>query len=269
MSKVIYKPFKVAQIVPVSCLELTKDNQYHMCLANIAARNTTYADFYKRMAAEGKYVLMDNGAAEGEQLSDASLVAMYEYVNPTEIVVPDTLLDGADTLRKATGFTAKYGDLPYRKMFVPQGRTFSEWCSNARTLLLGFGNVASTIGISKFLNIATDDPGIRLPAARYIHALAERYGLHNLEIHLLGCDEGPSIVRDIQQEVPIVRGCDSAFAYVAAQAGTTVDECTVRPAGEIDFVDGPEVDNLAATMQAMANVAGVVGGNNGVTASWL
>lgn len=259
-----FKEFRVAQIVPACCLELTKDNQYHMCLANIAARNKTYADFYKRMVSEGKYVLMDNGAAEGEQLSTASLISMYEYINPTEIVVPDTLCDGPDTLRKAVEFIAKYPDLPYKLMFVPQGKTFEEWCNNAKALLLSFEN-ANSVGVSKFLNIATDDPMIRYAAAGFIEEFNATHN-RNVEVHLLGCDEGPAIVRDIQLEYPSVRGCDSAFAYIAAQAGTHIDDTTTRPVGEIDFINGPYVEGLEDVLDEMADTAGVV--YNGLHPSW-
>lgn len=249
------KDFKVAQIVPVSCLHEIADNHYHMCLAHLVAESDEYANFYKMMSERGKFVLMDNGAAEGSQLAVPELLKMYERINPTEIVIPDTLCDKDSTLAKAEEFIAAYSDLPYRFMAVPQGQTIEEWCKCASELLHRYPRINS-IGISKFLNIATKDPYIRFTAANYVLEVAERIG-HPVEVHLLGCDEGPGIVREIQTEVPIVRGCDSAFAYIATQANVDIEYLTTRPEGEIDFLNGAHLSGLHDNLVRFENVAGV------------
>ena len=38
----MHKEMKIAQIVPKTCLELTANNQYHMCLAHLALADKTY-----------------------------------------------------------------------------------------------------------------------------------------------------------------------------------------------------------------------------------
>lgn len=249
------KNFKIAQIVPVSHLKQIEDNHYHMCLAHLVSNNK-YAEFYKRMSNHGKFVLMDNGAAEGSQLATHELLAMYTMVNPTEIVLPDTLNDCVDTLRKTLSFANVYSDLPYRFMGVPQGKDFDEWCACVEVMLRE--PRINTIGVSKFLNIATGNDEIRFHACAYIQKVTEALGRRDIEVHLLGCDEGPAIVKEIQALFPFVRGCDSAFAYIAAQADVEITEETERPWGDIDFIDGTtNYRNLAERLKEFENVTGV------------
>lgn len=251
------KDFKVAQIVPVSCLHMIRDNHYHMCLAHLVEASEEYTKFYRSMSEHGKYVLMDNGAAENSQLGVDELLAMYDKVKPTEIVVPDTLCDMEDTLGKMDSFVSEHGErLSYKFMVVPQGKTVDEWKACAYQMLKC--KRINTIGISKFLNIVTGDPMARLKAAEFVYEQCCKMGLDKVEIHLLGCDEGPGIVRNIRAHVPIVRGCDSAFAYIAAQAGVSIDARTTRPAGEIDFLNGKPVDGLSQRLSEMEWAAGVV-----------
>lgn len=261
------KDFKVAQIVPRNCLDQIGDNHYHMCLAHLVYEEAQsnggdyrYTAFYQRMSQEGKFVLMDNGAAENAQLGIEDLLASYDLVRPTEIVVPDTLFDSADTIMKMCEFVDKHSDLPYRFMGVPQGKTLTEWINCAADMIAC--RRINTIGISKFLNIATKCPRARVDAASAVQTLARMMGRDDLEIHLLGCDEGPAIVREIHELVPMVRGCDSAFAYIAAKAGQTIDQNTTRPEGEIDFMHGEMPDGLVDRLHEMENECGVIDNTN-------
>lgn len=259
------KDFKIAQIVPVPHLEQIEDNHYHMCLAHLV-ENAKYAEFYRNMASKGKFVLMDNGAAEGSQLSSDRLIKMYATINPTEIVLPDTLNDCVDTLRKTLSFVHDNGHLPYRFMGVPQGKDFDEWCSCVEVMLRE--PRINSIGVSKFLNIATGREDIRFHACAYIQKVARALGRErDIEIHLLGCDEGPYLVGEIQKLFPMVRGCDSAFAFIATQAGETITEDTTRPVGEIDFIEGTvPCEELEARMKEFENVTGVK--DNKIGTAW-
>lgn len=259
------KSFKIAQIVPVCHLEQIKDNHYHMCLAHLV-NHKGYAEFYEKMSNRGKFVLMDNGAAEGCQLPIEDLLTAYKIINPTEIVLPDTLNDCVDTLRKTLNFVKEHGNLPYRFMGVPQGKTFSEWCACVDVMLRE--PRINTIGISKFLNIATGKKDIRYHACAHIRDVAERLGRErDIEIHLLGCDEGPQMVNMIQKAFPTVRGCDSAFAFIATQGNVKISRNMGRPKGEIDFIDDvvPK-DELFDNLKEFENVTGV--NDNTESLSW-
>lgn len=260
------KAHKVAHIVPVECLEKTKDNQYHMCLAHLVKQSKVYADFFRRMSDEGKFVLMDNGAAEGEQLSIDQLVECYDVVRPTQIVLPDTLLDGHDTLRKhldgLSYLHGYYGEkLPFEVMGVPQGHDLIEWtmCMKAMLEL----KEISCLGVSKFLEMETGDKTIRCDAVDAIASVTS-----DVEIHLLGCSDGSAVVRRIFEKYPKVRGCDSAFVYLASQAGVEIGLDDVdRPSGEIDFLSGADYDSLNNNMEMFNKLVGVK--DNGKDDTWL
>ena len=81
------KEFKIAQIVPVPHLEQIKDNHYHMCLAHLVGQNAKYSEFYRCMSDADKFVLMDNGAAEGAQLPVGKLLEMLRNLEtPIELM---------------------------------------------------------------------------------------------------------------------------------------------------------------------------------------
>ena len=258
------KDFKVAEIVPVDQLEDIKDNHYQMCLAHLVATDGVqaqrYIEFYRRMSEEGKYVLMDNGAAENGQLGFGDLVRQFEEVHPTEIVIPDTLNDANDTLAKMFDWL-KLIDLPYKQMAVPQGKDFEEWKACAYIMMQE--PRVNTIGVSKFLNIATGDKTIRYQAVRYLDKIADKLGRDDIEYHLLGCDEGPKGVRCIHEYSKRVRGCDSAFAYIASKAEVVIELNTKRPEGHIDFLHDKRLDGFVQNSYAFEGICGVKNNVNG------
>lgn len=249
------KNLKIAEIVPVSCLEMTSAYQYHMCLAHLVGldndESKKYTDFYRRMSDEGRYVLMDNGAAEGSQLDFASLIKKYELIHPTEIVLPDALLDSEETVGRTVTFYRIYKEMikDYKLMVVPQGRTFDEWCKCAVDLLSKVP--VDTVGVSKFLEMDTGEPNIRVRACEFLRNF-------DVEIHLLGCSEGPAVVRNARAVNKSVRGCDSAFVYIHSKiddSSITLD--SVRTSGEIDFLNDPVTSNLVNLMGNFEAAAGV------------
>ena len=263
------KDFRIAQIVPVEQLNDIKDNQYHMCLAHLIGKEgqkKKYTEFYKKLAEqEDVYVLMDNGAAENSQLDFEELVAMYNYIEPNEIVVPDTLCDADDSLKKLDRFIRKYSFLPYKMMAVPQGRNLDEWTYCLKKMLCN-GRIHS-IGVSKFLNIKTGDKRIRYKALQIANRLTAEMCREDIEVHLLGCDEGPTIVGEIAMTFPIVRGCDSAYAYIATKAGKQITKNFKRPEEiAIDFLDDPMYNNYMENAKALEQLAGVT--DNGKTETW-
>lgn len=247
------KSHKIAHIVPVHHLEITRDNQYHMCLAHLVLQNASYAAFYRRMVVEGKFVLMDNGAAEHSQLSKEQLLEAYRMIQPTELVLLDALSDRRETYRrtvesleffKANGVTCQF-------MAVPQGINLAEWVMSAMELLM-IPEVGS-IGVSKFLNITTNNPNVRYDACKYLQPI-----INGKEVHLLGCDAGAYEVRAIFDQFDFVRGNDTALAYLHAQANAPLTMTSTRPAGEIDFLKGivPHIALVDATsaFESLASV---------------
>lgn len=262
------KDFKVAHIVPVRQLGDTSDNQYHMCLAHLVD-NHDYRNFYCDMVKKGRYVLMDNGAAEGAQLQPEKLIEMYRLINPTEIVLPDTLYEMGSTIQKSRNFLNRLEKIDmidkHRIMAVPQGRTLEEWSACARIFMKD--TRINTIGVSKFLTICTNDRYVRMAACNVIKELMIEYDRVDIEVHLLGCDEGPLGIKMCQELYPFVRGCDSAFAYLQAQAKKmmTLNDDS-RPEGTIDFIDGKEQNEFVKYMNNFNEFAGAE--DNGQSSNW-
>lgn len=260
------KKFKVAHITTLAHIEDVFENQYQMCLAHLALENEQYREAYATMRKHGSFVLMDNGVAEQCQLPVDKLLKAYELVNPNEIVLPDTLCNTVDTLRKTLAFVKEYSELPYRFMGVPQGTTLDEWLLCARIMLME--PRINTIGISKFLNIKTGNPCIRLEAVNEIDSMVREMGRYDVEVHLLGCDEGPAVVRHIADKFPIVRGCDTAFAFLATQADKKIVEDMERPKGSIFFLDRERhYDDYLENSMEFENVVGC--SYNGLDHSWM
>lgn len=276
------KQFKLAHIVPRSCLSVIAENGYQMCLANIVKANAEYADFYANLrkvdlpssnaeiTIELPYVLMDNGAAEGNQLSNAELILCYEKIKPSEVVLPDTLLNGKETLYKskeALQFITQYynGIPPFKFMAVPQGKTLEEWEECAEQMVQW--PQLTTLGISKFLQMELGYPQVRYEAAEILDKLFKKYGRYDIEVHLLGCNESPAIISSIAKAFPFVRGCDSAYGYICAQDDKEIYSATSRPSGEIDFIDGVDYLWLKETLCDFELAAEVY--DNRADDSWL
>lgn len=239
---------KIAEIVPLKFLELTAKNDYHMCLAHLVLQSPEYRDFYRRMSDEGKYVIVDNGAAEDQVLDYDDLITVYNMINPTEIILPDVLFDRDQTINRTMEFITNYDLSGYKKMIVPQGADEGEWyeCYKKMANIPELKNV-NTIGIPKWLS-KTDH------AARLRICSVLRIGV---EIHLLGCNEHPEDIKWCGLVNPSVRGCDSAFAYLCAKSGMPlISAHTDRPDCKIDFLNDTYGDNLAKLMNDFETIVG-------------
>lgn len=260
--QIVYrKPFRIAHIVPQGSLDKIKDNGYQMCLANIVNVDSAYAEFYSEASRGNTYVLMDNGAAEGQQLSMKELVTCYERVMPDEIVLPDTLCNCEDTLRKGVDaimyLDKEYGaNKPFTFMGVPQGRDLSEW-RRCMEEMIQWPEIHA-LGVSKFLQMEVQDEMTRYYAVQYLEDAIKKYHRYDIEVHLLGCSESPQTIAKIAKDFPFVRGCDSAYGYICTQAGVRIYKDTKRPAGEIDFVYGRDYDGLADNLSSLEIAAGVL-----------
>lgn len=251
---------KLAHILPRDLLEMTVNNQYHMSLAHLVISDEKYRNFYKRMVACGRYVLMDNGAAEGAQLRNEELLKCWIALRPTELILPDTLCDKDDTLRKvgeAIPYFKSWGVDSYF-MAVPQGKTLEEWCECARELI-NLPEVHS-LGISKFLTIQTGDPEVRYKAVEFLSRELKVQNRPDIEVHLLGCDAGASEPLRIFQHFDFVRGCDTALAYIYAAAGKKMIPGSKRPEGEMSFLENTldSTDPLKEAMTDFNNINLVV-----------
>lgn len=203
---------KMAHIVPIPDLDLIKDNEIFMCLAHLALKNEEYKKFYADRAAEGKFVILDNGTAEGSLVSFQDLTKMIREIIPSEVVIPDILHEGEESLKLADKFLnhivktdAIRGSL--RFMMAVQGNTLEEYIRSVDAV--SKWGIVNTIGASKFMFC-----GKGIERALFLKvALTEH---PEMTYHVLGLNSIEEL-KSIQQFRGLVRSVDSCFAALYAQ----------------------------------------------------
>lgn len=126
---------KCAIITPPTLLGHVIDTKYNLILAHWL-NNPSYAEYYAHPGSG--FVIMDNGAAEGELLEDWELLKLaITGQKPSVLVCPDTLGDGKKTLKQIRDFKTRaayhFGALEY--WGVAQGSTYEEVRESAFKLL--------------------------------------------------------------------------------------------------------------------------------------
>ena len=227
---------KAALIPPKGYYATAMQSDYHLMLAQITDRE--YVDTYGN---SDDYVIIDNGAAEGEMVSDSILLRRAMQVVADEIVVPDTMGHSDDTVARAHAFwesctTAGFSTENMKFMGVVQSqgdRAGVIQCVEA------FEKMPITaLGIPRHL-VDKDKH------ARYmICSWLKSYGYdERFEVHLLGTNpKYPSEVCNIVEAHPWVRGIDSSLPYNYTIAGKQLSALGYpyggikRPGGYFDTV---------------------------------
>ena len=217
---------KISHIVSSDLLDLIDGRDFYMCLANIASKDENYCNFYKQQVEKGAFVLLDNGAAEADQMTLDIMWSVIEKINPTEVILNDCLLDCDETLKRSKEALKFYREKGYKGqfMFVPQGSSFPEW-----TLCYDRFDKSdiSTIGVSKFVTSGWHDSNARSRCCGYIDG--------RMPVHLLGCHENIQEVADINKYHKNIRSNDTAIAYIYSLANKSITDGD-RPSGEINFI---------------------------------
>lgn len=241
---------KISHIVSSDLLDMIDGRDFYMCLANIACKDENYRNFYKKQVEKGAFVLLDNGAAEHDQMTLDIMWSVIEQINPTEVILNDCLMDANATIQSSIKALEFYKQKGYKGqfMFVPQGRTFEDWCHCFDMMNL---NDISTIGVSKFVTSGWNDSDARYKCCEYID--------ERMPVHLLGCHENIYEVKTISRDFNNIRSNDTAIAYIYAQKNQTVDSGN-RPEGEINFIksdlDESQVRLLAKNIELFDSVCG-------------
>ena len=242
---------QIATILPTPHLDEIANDTYHMCLYQEMISNPEYAKFYQDRIAEGKFVIMDNGAAEGVNPTIEELIPVWEQYKPREVVLPDVVGNYDETLAKfeqSYSLMAEKGLLgKYHIMAVPQGETFTAWIDCMKEMVRR--RYVTTIGVSKFTTklyqkVLGKETNVRLECVDHILAETENSSRPPIEIHLLGCHNHPTEIGQIANIFPSVRGTDSAIAYVYTRKNRELTRDRRRPDNKhIDFKKGT-VDNI-------------------------
>ncbi len=209
----------VALICPPHLLEkYGRTTKYHLILPHLS-RNQKYLGFHQSLS-DDNFIILDNGAAEGLEYGVKHLLTIAEDVGATEVVIPDTIKDGNDTLAKAQYF-ARYAKPEHQYMFVLQGNTVDEvmWCLKA----LDHGNMFSyvtTIGIPRhFYDI---DPKFRVQLTEY---MIEEHFNDKFYIHFLGASPWMReivLLAEMTRGLPNFRGIDTSMPIYMGLEGHSI-----------------------------------------------
>lgn len=202
----------------------------HYCLAHLChpdknKNHQSYIDFFKNRRAYGDFITLDNGAAEGALVTQEFLLKLVDEIKPTEVIAPDVLYNGFETMEATTEFAAHMYDehSDIKIMGVPQGHNVAEWMASYLDMLQ-FEDI-SVIGLSK-LSIpkafckVTDSNSISVNR-RYVVRLLNELGLLTKPIHLLGMRNITEF--NAYKGIKNIRSTDSCWTILAAMKGIEFD----------------------------------------------
>jgi hypothetical protein len=191
--------------------------------------NPEYQEAYINARRQGNYLIMDNGAAEGNLLSHGQLRSMALGLMVNEIVVPDVLGYMDDTLQLAKDFFRFGVDTRFNYMGVVQGKSFDECCACVEAYASDHENI-NVLGIPRHLMTTCNKDDIRSELALYIR----RTHPSRFQVHLLGTN--PEYIRELhdlqgQFHIAGVRGVDTSAPFnYAYHARSILDgEVASRP----------------------------------------
>ncbi len=221
---------KAITILPTPFLYILEEDLMHMALAHVVLADNACARFYRRMSEEGKFVIMDNGVYEGHSLTLDELVKAAKKIEASEVILPDVLGRGADTIIsswEALGYLRE--KLPECKFaVVVQGQNVAEWVMSAMPMLTWDIN---TLCVPKHImtNVGNN---ARMLCLKNIKDRIPR-GMH---LHLLGCGKHVEEVALVGKEFKM-RSVDSSIPWVYAKEGLLIGQGE-RPSNVvIDFSD--------------------------------
>ncbi len=181
-------------------------------------RSQKYLDFYQRRSDD--FIILDNGAAEGLEYGAKHLLTLAEQVGADEVVIPDTMKDGNDTLAKAQYF-ARYAKPEHQYMFVLQGSTAEEvrFCLAA----LDHGNMFSyvtTIGIPRHFHDISETFRYEL----LLYMIKEHFQ-DKFYIHFLGSSpwmREVGVLSDAALDHENIRGIDTSMPIYMGLEGHSI-----------------------------------------------
>lgn len=231
-------------IVPPECLsavEVLHPLSRMMVLGQKLVSDFDYRERCRAMSRKGTRIIVDNGAAEHDQPAFREIAKAAEYIEASEVVLPDVLYDADQTLTNLLNRRNYALVPPKQRVVIPQGRTVEEW-GNCYWILrqkISFG----VLGVPKLLE--------QFPGGRP-SALDRVWADPAYSVHLFGIWSNP--YREITQALKVskrIRSIDSGAAVAYAQAKVPLDSHTEKHAS-LQWTSGGLWNGQAA--QVVANM---------------
>lgn len=223
-------------ISPVSNLEPMKLGDRIFALAHLWVQFPEYRKFILEQKAEGKFITLDNSAAERALVTEDVLIGICKVLMPNEVIAPDVLFDKHETIRNAVNFKARMDaeglSNNINVFFCPQGKTKADWIE---AYMWGLEqDWIKVIGLSKIAvpNVwldgdFVDDQGIKEARHACYDYLKEK-DLLKKPIHCLGQGDPTEFE---YYDHSMMRSTDSVYPVLAAVHGQdfTIDHKTRTP----------------------------------------
>jgi hypothetical protein len=216
----------IALIPPASLGYMLAGRPYQMMLPAPLTLHT-YHDLYIEVGLRSTYLMLDNGAWEGNRVPNIDLVRIGRRFRATELVTPDILNDPGrtrlETVNFIDWFRTQFEQTGWHPNFMAVAHGHTE--HDAREFVRRVADdlpMVTTIGIGRAYARACGDKSARAHLAQWI---ANTYPTR-FKTHLLGYnDEWPDEVLICSQWV---RSLDTIAPFTAAWKGLLL---RARPAG--------------------------------------
>lgn len=236
-------------ISPVSNLEPMRLGNRIFVLAHLWIKYPHYREFILEQKRLGKWITLDNSAAERALVTEDILIGVCKELMPNEVIAPDVLFDKGETIVNALLFKIrmeKEGLLDKIEIFFcPQGSDQNQWLAAYNWALSR--DWIKTIGLSKiavpraWLNGPADDQGIKEARHKCYDYLIEHWLLEK-PIHCLGMGDPTEFE---YYHHPNMRSTDSVFPVLAASLGQDFyKDSSTRLATPHDFLETYDMSKI-------------------------
>lgn len=184
-------------------------------LVHLFETNKEYFQTFKDAVNSGRDVILDNSLFElGESFDPERYAYWIEELVPTWYIIPDTLGDGPDTIRK---FNEWDYDVPGKKIAVAQGKNREELIECYNYLIDKVDMIAISFGNEWFIdeNQTTKYHGYMNGRISLIKYMVENNIINeSVPHHLLGCGlpqefkayKGMDFIRSVDTSNPVIHG---------------------------------------------------------------
>lgn len=235
---------QIAHIFSIQNQHLYRTQNVVMILAHLAKKGLYKTNFINSC---NQYIIMDNGAYEGQQVSknleDLIKITEDHKIVVDEIIIPDIINDMVGTQKLfAENFKSIINNPQYKFMYVAQARNLQE-LEQQINFINCYDGLNLSVGISKLC-----------PFERNTLKTVEIYKKCKFPIHFLGLKDGFDELNKLVRQV--IRSCDTNLCEIIA----TKYGCNFRP-GIYNFsrqtLNEPNI-NLERSEAASVEIEGIL-----------
>jgi hypothetical protein len=240
---------KLCFISPIANLEdVSNEGDILFCLARQAKEFPLYKDFFIK---SNKPILFDNSIHENERISDEEFVKLAIEMGVDEIIIPDCMKDGEETLKLAKEFLNKYHTKlkqhNIKTVGVIQGKTMDEITKCFSYLNNDFrvDYLALPFDLVPYDFVEERNLNQMMNRLLILQTLSSGYKIKK-DIHALGLN----LLLEVKllDAFPRIRSCDSKILTRLALCNIKLDEenwqFAIKPTRKMDFYDELTPDQI-------------------------